>query len=64
MFVRLWDCYFADTLPRLVAHPVANFVVARGIERLDAEQLEISVSRLHGTWSKTLSKFVTVGITL
>ncbi|KAF8511204.1 ARM repeat-containing protein [Gautieria morchelliformis] len=52
VFLRLWDCYFADHLSRLATHPVANFVVARGVERLDAERLENTISRLHGTWTK------------
>jgi nucleolar protein 9 len=63
VFVRLWDLYFADNLSRLAVHPVANFVVARGVERLDAETLEITISRLHATWSKARSRFITVMIT-
>lgn len=56
--------YFADTAARLATHPVANFVLARGVERLDADRLEITISRLRGTWSKALSRFITIGITL
>jgi nucleolar protein 9 len=58
VFYRIWDCYFSSDLPKLAAHPVANFVVARGVERLDEGRLRDAVTQLHATWSKTLSEFL------
>ncbi|GJE84753.1 nucleolar protein 9 [Phanerochaete sordida] len=38
-FDVVWTTYFEGKLARLAAHPVANFVVARALERASEEQL-------------------------
>ncbi|KAH0587095.1 hypothetical protein H2248_005913 [Termitomyces sp. 'cryptogamus'] len=54
-FVVLWDIYFKGTLPRLANHPVANFVVAKALERVSPEQLSEACEELKGTWNKLIS---------
>lgn len=39
MFKGLWNVYFKGKLGRLSAHPVANFVVGKALERVNEEQL-------------------------
>ncbi|TFK56028.1 ARM repeat-containing protein [Heliocybe sulcata] len=39
VFSPLWQIYIRPKLGRLANHPIANFVVARAIERTDEEQL-------------------------
>ncbi|KAI0721971.1 armadillo-type protein [Cerioporus squamosus] len=51
-FDTLWRTYFSGKLSKLAVHPVANFVVAKGIERLSAEQLAATVEELRGVASK------------
>ncbi|KAA1466051.1 ARM repeat-containing protein [Dentipellis sp. KUC8613] len=46
VFDMLWDTYFAGKLARLAAHPVANFVVAKAIERVSAAQMAQVLSEL------------------
>ncbi|KAF8960207.1 hypothetical protein BDZ97DRAFT_1834525 [Flammula alnicola] len=41
-FNAMWETYFKGKLARLAAHPVANFVLAKAVERLD------------GTWNKLI----------
>ncbi|EAU82466.1 hypothetical protein CC1G_08217 [Coprinopsis cinerea okayama7 len=53
-FGTLWQLYFKGTLARLAAHPVANFVVAKAIERASVEQLQDIASELEGTWNKNI----------
>ncbi|KAF9518476.1 hypothetical protein BS47DRAFT_1289620 [Hydnum rufescens UP504] len=38
VFQSIWTTYFVGRLPKLVTHPVANFVVAKAVERLEAEE--------------------------
>ncbi|KAG6896752.1 hypothetical protein C0992_006327 [Termitomyces sp. T32_za158] len=54
-FVVLWDIYFKGKLPRLANHPVANFVVAKALERVAPEQLSEACEELNGTWNKLIS---------
>ncbi|RPD62032.1 ARM repeat-containing protein [Lentinus tigrinus ALCF2SS1-7] len=51
-FDNLWRTYFSGKLPKLAVHPVANFVVAKGIERLSVEQLASTIDELRGVASK------------
>ncbi|RDX53030.1 ARM repeat-containing protein [Lentinus brumalis] len=51
-FDTLWRIYFSGKLSKLAIHPVANFVVAKGIERLSAEQFVATVEELRGIASK------------
>ena len=56
VFSTIWSLYFDRNLARLAAHPVANFVVARTIERLDKAQLEDALHRLEDFWGKLRSE--------
>ncbi|TFY55659.1 hypothetical protein EVG20_g9240 [Dentipellis fragilis] len=55
VFDMLWDTYFAGKLARLAAHPVANFVVAKAIERVSAAQMAQVLSELEGALPKIRS---------
>ena len=48
--------YFQRKLGRLAAHPVANFVVAKAIERIDGKQLEVACEELGDSFGKMISK--------
>lgn len=54
-FNLLWTTYFKGKLAKLAVHPVANFVVARAVERLDSEQLEDALEEMSGSWVKMRS---------
>jgi hypothetical protein len=43
---NLWTTYFERSLRKLAMHPVANFVIAKALERTNAEQLSYSVNGL------------------
>lgn len=55
-FAILWLTYFHDKLARLTNHPVANFVVAKALERASAEQLGEALQELNGAWQKSISE--------
>ena len=57
IFDRLWLQYFTPDLGRLSTHPTANFVVAKGIARLNKGQFEDALERLEGSWKKSLSEY-------
>lgn len=70
-FAVLWSTYFHDEegkggtrgrlLPRLATHPVANFVLAKALERANAEQLGEACEVLEGGgWSKLVSECLLV----
>ena len=46
VFNALWKTYFSARLAKLANHPVANFLVARSVTRLDAKQLLAVVAEL------------------
>ncbi|PIL36686.1 hypothetical protein GSI_00375 [Ganoderma sinense ZZ0214-1] len=48
VFDIMWRTYFSGKLAKLAVHPVANFVVAKGFERLNAEQLDAALEELQG----------------
>lgn len=56
IFIMLWSIYFEGKLMRLALHPVANFVVAKAIERQDSKQLGDTLEELKSSWSKLISK--------
>ena len=56
-FDALWKTYFKEKLPRLAAHPSANFVVAKAIERLSEDQLSEACDELMNTWTKVIRKY-------
>ncbi|KAF8845591.1 ARM repeat-containing protein [Paxillus ammoniavirescens] len=51
-FNLIWQTYFRDKLARLAFHPVANFVVAKAVERLDSTQLGDALEELKSSLSK------------
>ena len=55
-FNILWRKYFVGKLSKLSVHPVANFVVAKAVERLDVEQLKSAVEEMHSIGGKIVSK--------
>lgn len=59
-FVVLWSTYFQGKLARLALHPVANFVVAKALERVSADQLAAACGELEGNWSKMISMWFTL----
>ena len=56
-FNALWKTYFRGRLPRLAAHPAANFVVAKAIERLSEDQLSEACDELGSTWNRVIRKW-------
>lgn len=54
-FAILWSTYFQGKLSRLSAHPVANFVIARALEKINAEQLGEACEELKDSWAKIIS---------
>ncbi|KAJ7229049.1 armadillo-type protein [Mycena pura] len=53
-FSILWATYFKGSLPRIALHPVANFVLAKALERVDVAQLTDICVELHNTWGKMI----------
>ncbi|KAG6833595.1 hypothetical protein H0H87_004222 [Tephrocybe sp. NHM501043] len=54
-FACLWAAYFTGKLARLANHPVANFVLAKALERVSVEQLSEACVELDGTWNKLIT---------
>ncbi|EDR04892.1 uncharacterized protein LACBIDRAFT_303745 [Laccaria bicolor S238N-H82] len=54
-FDKLWAIYFKGALPRLAVHPVANFVLAKALERVSEGQLLEVCAELRNTWHKLIS---------
>ncbi|KAH7103039.1 ARM repeat-containing protein [Auriculariales sp. MPI-PUGE-AT-0066] len=52
VFRNLWRVYFAQSgrLQKLAVHPVANFVVARCVMRLDTDEFAGALNELGGSW--------------
>jgi nucleolar protein 9 len=48
VFSALWRSHFKTRLGRLIGHPVANFVVAKGIARLDSSEVKEAVAEVSG----------------
>jgi len=55
-FAILWSTYFQGKLARLSGHPVANFVVARAMDRLNVSQLGLACEELKSACGKIISK--------
>ncbi|TFK35011.1 armadillo-type protein [Crucibulum laeve] len=53
-FTVLWKVYFKGKLARLSNHPVANFVLAKAIERVSADQLADACAEMDGVWGKVI----------
>jgi nucleolar protein 9 len=52
VFGILWTTYFERSLRKLAMHPVANFVVAKALERANAEQLSYAMNELRDSLGK------------
>jgi NOP9-like PUF repeat domain len=69
VFQSIWTTYFVGRLPKLVTHPVANFVVAKAVERLEAEEdlrtvwLEMG-GVTGGGWDKIISELLADSTTI
>lgn len=44
VFEQIWSVYFEKQIGKLAIHPMSNFVVAKGVERLGVEGIERVVS--------------------
>ncbi|KAJ7667611.1 armadillo-type protein [Mycena polygramma] len=53
-FSILWATYFKGNLPRIASHPVANFVLAKAIERISVSQLTEACAELQNVWAKLI----------
>lgn len=56
-FNLFWTTYLEGKLARLAVHPVANFVVAKALERISEEQLGLTCGELEGVSEKIFSEF-------
>jgi nucleolar protein 9 len=54
VFDVIWKTYFEGKLARLAVHPVANFVVAKALERISESQLSRALQELDGVWKKLI----------
>lgn len=57
IFDVVWGIYFKGKLARLSAHPVANFVVGKALERANEVQLRDTCAELGPVSEKLFSKF-------
>ncbi|KAJ7499330.1 armadillo-type protein [Mycena latifolia] len=53
-FGILWATYFKGNLPRIASHPVANFVLAKALERVSMTQLAEACTELQNVWGKMI----------
>ncbi|KAK7471121.1 Nucleolar protein 9 [Stygiomarasmius scandens] len=54
-FSLIWNTYMKGKLARLGAHPVANFVIAKALERANTLQLEDAYDELKDSWEKIIN---------
>ena len=57
VFDILWTTYFERNLKKLSVHPVANFVVAKALERAQAKQLTYALSELRDSLGRLRRKW-------
>lgn len=57
VFNAVWNIYFEGKLGRLAAHPVANFVVAKALERVTEEQLRQTCEEVENVADKIYSQY-------
>ncbi|KAJ6627419.1 armadillo-type protein [Mycena sp. CBHHK59/15] len=53
-FCSLWSIYFKGNMARIASHPVANFVLAKALERASISQLDEAYAELRNVWGKTI----------
>jgi hypothetical protein len=58
VLAKLWSTYYLGRVAKLAGHPVANFTVARGIERLDATMLEATIAELAEAGSEAMRHLI------
>ncbi len=58
VFDMLWTTYFERTLRKLAIHPVANFVVAKALERANAKQLSYALGELRDSLGKLRRNYI------
>ena len=56
IFDILWSTYIEGSLRKLAMHPVANFVIAKALERTRLEQLAYALGELRDTLRKLCRK--------
>ncbi|EJU06458.1 ARM repeat-containing protein [Dacryopinax primogenitus] len=59
---KLWEVYFRGKLPKLAVHPVANFVLASAVGRLNGEELGEVWEEMQGRWAGVLKNNRTGGL--
>lgn len=52
-----WDTYLKGQLSRLAVHPVANFVVAKALERASEEQVRDACGEIEAVGEKIYSEY-------
>jgi nucleolar protein 9 len=57
VFGILWHTYFERSLRKLAIHPVANFVIAKALERANVEQLSYAQHELQDSFGKLRRMF-------
>nr|ODO02798.1 hypothetical protein L204_01539 [Cryptococcus depauperatus CBS 7855] len=57
-FSALWETYFEGKLGKLAGHPYANFVVAKGVARLDKEKVVKLIEEVKGNNARYKLKVV------
>ena len=57
IFGIIWTTYFERSLRKLSMHPVANFVIAKALERANAKQLLYALKELRDSLGKLRRMF-------
>jgi len=57
VFNVIWKTYLEGKLARLAVHPVANFVVAKALERVSESRLLGTLEELNGVWIKQIRSY-------
>ena len=57
VFGIIWTTYFERSLRKLAMHPVANFVIAKALERANARQLSYALTELRDSLGKLRRMF-------
>jgi nucleolar protein 9 len=46
IFNAMWELYFQGKIGKMASHPIANFVVASGVKRLDEDGIKNVIAEL------------------
>lgn len=57
VFRAIWATYFVGRLGKLIGHPVANFVLAKAVGRLEELDMRGLMEEIGTGWEKTVSKW-------